>query len=124
MSMVKLDHCFWCGESTSIVMSKVLNNKKFEDSPDMICTSIEPCDKCKETFAKGFLLMEATEKPNNSCDSSVDGGREIYPTSVHWVISNEVAKKLFNESILKLGTAFIDKKTATDLGLYDVKETT
>lgn len=49
-----MDCCFYCGEVTGIALMGKLKND--EEAPKECCTSLEPCDKCKEKY-KGYLLL-------------------------------------------------------------------
>ena len=56
----------------------------------------QPCDKCKESITKGFLVMGVVEKPTfpNQPEITEQNGVKLYPTQNIIVLSNE-AKQLF-----------------------------
>lgn len=101
--------CFWCGEETGEIL--LLGAAYEKQAPMRMVTDYEPCEKCKEAFAQGITLMEATETLK---------GPE--PTGNYWVITEEAAKRIFSgnsyEDVLHHKRAFIDREAATKLGFY------
>lgn len=108
-----LDTCFWCGESKAVILFGALRDDK--EAPRECVTSFEPCDKCKEGFAQGFLLIEASDAP--TARSKREMQRDVYPTGDHWVITTEAAIRIFGEQNCAKGMAFIDRETAIAIGL-------
>lgn len=58
-----MDICFYCGEVTGIALMGKLPGDK--EAPRHCCTSVEPCDKCKEKYKDYVLIVEMPneEKP-------------------------------------------------------------
>ena len=51
-----IDICFYCGESKGIILFGKL--KGDAEAPRECCTSVEPCDKCKEKYNDYLLIVE------------------------------------------------------------------
>ncbi|MDD2307789.1 MAG: hypothetical protein PHP53_24010 [Prolixibacteraceae bacterium] len=68
----------------------------------------DPCDKCKEKWGKGAVIIEASESPNGKNQPAIQKG--IYPTGVWWVVKRE----LLDDDI-----SFVTKEIAKEMGLYD-----
>ena len=52
--------CFYCQEEYGIaLMGKLGDGRKGEDfeAPKKVCTTLEPCNKCKEKFKNDLLLV-------------------------------------------------------------------
>ena len=63
-----MDCCFYCGEVTGIALMGKISSKDNPDveAPRQVCTSIEPCDKCKEKYKDYVLMVEAkSSDPKN-----------------------------------------------------------
>ena len=58
-----IDVCFYCGESKGIILFGKL--KGDTEAPRECCTSVEPCDKCKEKYNDYLLIVE---KPSEEED--------------------------------------------------------
>lgn len=120
-SIAKMSTCFWCGECKEIIMPKRLDDRRFKDMPDSVCLDYEPCDKCKENFAKGFLIMEVSQKPNMPDQPEIQEG--LYPTNHHWVIKDEAAREIFGGLIKPGQTAcFVPEEVAKNIGLYNEQD--
>ncbi len=85
-----LEICFYCGESIGVALLGKLPND--EKAPNKIVTSYTPCDKCKETFSKGVLVLEYITVPTGYPTIRPD----IYPTGRFAGITKEAAKRIFN----------------------------
>ena len=75
--------------------------------------SKEPCEKCKEYKAMGFVLIGAVEAKTSDATSPYRSGNI-------WVVKEEVAVSLFGKDIPKSGVAFIDVTVAQQMGLPGV----
>ena len=113
---VNMTTCFYCGESTGVAIGEKLIDCKNKWDTKYIFGGYEPCDKCKEQFDTGFLIMECQDTPVSKGQPAIQEG--AYPTGSHWVIKNEVAKKMFNKETLKFGRVLVEKEVAEKLGLY------
>ena len=53
--------CFYCGEVTGIALMGKISSKDNPDvqAPRQVCTSVEPCDSCKEKYKDYVLMVEA-----------------------------------------------------------------
>ena len=69
--------------------------------------SYDPCDKCKEKWDKGAVIIEASTEPINERPAIAKG---VYPTGVWWVVKRE----LLDDDIY-----FVTKEIAKEMGLYD-----
>ena len=117
---VNMVACFYCGEASGIAISKKLISCKDKWDTKYIFGGYEPCDKCKEKFDTGFLIIECQETPISEGQPEMQKG--VYPTGSHWVVKNEVAAEVFNEDIVKGGKIFVDKEFAERIGLYQAGE--
>lgn len=88
-----MDCCFYCGEPKSILLMGKL--KDDTEAPRECCTSIEPCDKCKEKY-KDYVL--AVEKERD--ESAVPTGR--------WMA---IRKEVIVEEMRNYPVVFMDIKT-------------
>lgn len=55
--------CFFCGEDKNEIalLGKLENDR---EAPRTMVINYEPCDKCKEQWDKGVVLIEVTNYPN------------------------------------------------------------
>lgn len=103
--------CFWCGGNKNeiILFGKLPGDK---EAPRNIVMDYDPCDKCKENFELGILVIEGT---------SISNGLEIipgiYPTGRHVVLKKEAAERIFTENfnadvsaIMKAGKVVLDQE--------------
>lgn len=51
-----LDCCFYCGKEVGIILCGKLKND--EKAPMHVCSSVEPCDECKEKYKDCCLIVE------------------------------------------------------------------
>lgn len=58
-----LSTCFYCGEETGEIA--LLGAGYNGEAPMHLCTSIEPCEKCREKYKDYVLLVEATQNTND-----------------------------------------------------------
>lgn len=112
--------CFWCGEERGEValLGHIGDGRKREDfeAPMHMVIDFEPCEKCKQNMAKGFTIMEATNRPNSV--SSVEMQRGIYPTGRFVVLKMETATRIFN-GISGTDKAFVDTALFNQLFVDD-----
>lgn len=52
-----LSICFYCGKETGDIA--ILGANYDGEAPQHMCTSLEPCDECKEKFKDAVLVIEA-----------------------------------------------------------------
>lgn len=104
--------CFWCGEAMNmlVLFGRLPNDKK----AGMHCGAIsyEPCEKCKESWSKGIVLIEAGMSPQSENQPEMSGA---YPTGKWAVMTREAASHIFTpnvrDEILKQGMCFMDFET-------------
>ena len=120
-----LDTCFWCGEPKGIALFGRIHEKKGDrsdvEAPKNVVMNLEPCDKCKEKFSKGFLLIEVTVdgsrfNGNHAFALPSEDGTTYWPTG-RWAVVNPAALKGGKMG----GRALCDKDTM-DAVLKAVKE--
>lgn len=61
-----LSTCFYCGEETGEIA--LLGASYDGEAPTHLCTSLEPCAKCKEKFKGAVLLIEVRYGANGIGD--------------------------------------------------------
>lgn len=83
--------CFFCGEDKNEIalLGQIGDRRKGEDiqAPMKMILDYEPCDKCKEIFAQGVLLVEVTKYPNVQGQPAIQ--KDAYPTGRHCVVKPE-----------------------------------
>ena len=83
--------CFFCGETKNEIalLGRIGDGRKGEDiqAPMKMILDYEPCDKCKEIFAQGVLLVEVTRFPNAQGQPEIQ--KDAYPTGRHCVVKPE-----------------------------------
>ena len=93
--------CAWCGEPKNEIalMGRIKTDKKGEDpqAPMHCILDYEPCDHCKEQWAMGVAVLEATvERPTPYRPPiQKQGETDIYPTMRFVVIKPEAAERIF-----------------------------
>ena len=97
--------CFWCGEASGIAIPKRMSNE--EEGYRECVMNYDPCNKCKENWDKGAVIIEASTEPINERPAITKG---VYPTGVWWVVKRE----LLDDDI-----SFVTKEIAKEMGLYD-----
>lgn len=69
--------CFWCGGDNGIaLMGKI--NRADEQAPKFITMNYDPCDKCKEQWSQGIVIMEVTQ--SQPADGRPPIQPDAYPT--------------------------------------------
>ena len=105
--------CFFCGKEKNEVA--LLGAAYQGEAPMRMVIDKVPCDWCQENMTKGIVLVE------------VEGQDEPRPTGGYWVIREEAARRILvgkvGEEILRKRLGFIDRETATKLGLRDIPDT-
>ena len=109
----RLVKCFWCGEDIGIAIPKKITkySKEQENAYKPIVANYEPCDKCKEQWNKGDVLIEAEREPIEEGQPPI-GADKAYPTGSFWVIEKGI---MSNHIVL------VTSEEAKALGLYDSK---
>lgn len=84
-----MDICFYCQEVKQLLLMGRLPYDK--EAPRQVCTSLEPCDACKEKFEteKAVVIVEATQ------DS-----KGISPTGRYIGLTEEGARRILNEDFV------------------------
>lgn len=83
--------CFFCGETKNeIALLGRIGGKQDLEAPRQILLDYEPCDKCKEIFAQGVLLIEVTRVPN--VEGQFEIAKDAYPTGRHCVVKPEALR--------------------------------
>jgi len=117
---VMLSKCFWCGEDKNeLLVGKKLIDCNV-DTPREMIVNYDPCDKCKEQWDKGFVIIEVNEEPNAKGQPEIQEG--LYPTGKMWVVEKNTAVEIFGEEDTSRGRIFIDKAIAEKLGLYQAED--
>lgn len=75
--------CFFCGEETGEIalLGRIGDGRKHEDiqAPMHMILNYRPCEKCREKFSKGVLLVEA-ETIEGGADNRLPIAKDTYPT--------------------------------------------
>lgn len=99
----------WGGRSTKVIDDDV-------EAPMKMVMDYEPCDKCKEQFDKGVLLIGVTtHAPDGRPPLTAQGGVEVYPTGAHAVMLPEAVERVFNMTIEAGGKLFVDHQMLVDM---------
>ena len=96
---VAMDHCSICGEVTGIAMQTrfTKDGRPLHEMPKDVCTSLTPCDKCKE---------KAKELDGVWCYEGGHEGRRPEPTGRIVMLSRESVQRVFNEDVIKTADEF------------------
>lgn len=87
--------CFFCKEhKNEIVLMGEL--KDDIEAPKNLLLDYEPCDKCKEKFKGGVLIIEATQYPNVENQSPIQ--KDAYPTGRYTLVKPEALKEPYNKA--------------------------
>lgn len=109
--------CFWCGEPKDEIalLGHIGDGRKHEDfeAPRYSVINFEPCDKCRAQMEQGFMVMEATTKPNRV--SSVEIQKGVYPTGRYVVLKNEAAERIFGDLIKGNRKAFLPVEAFSEM---------
>lgn len=120
-----LDNCFYCGESRGLVLAGMSCNKLAMAAGqkegysgwgnNAICSSKEPCDKCKGYMDQGIILIGVDEKKTTDMDNPYRTGR--FAVVRDRVIEQAVTDPELSESILKARVAFMPDEVFEMLGI-------
>lgn len=82
--------CFFCGEEKKEIalLGHIGDKRKGEDfeAPMKAVLDYEPCEKCREQFARGVLLIEVTTSPEYM---GMPISENAYPTGRYVVVKPE-----------------------------------
>lgn len=117
--------CFFCREEKGEIV--LFGASYQEEAPMRMIMDYEPCDKCREQFKAGILLIETTTIPTLTGQPSIQEG--LYPTGRHWLITEDAFKRAFegiNDALMNVilikRTCFIPPGLAGNLGFYNEQE--
>jgi len=90
--------CFWCGEDIGVKLFGKIG-KNDDEAPRHIIVNYEPCNKCKEAFKQGILMIGVSEDQviDNMPPISESCGVKLYPTGAHAVVTEDFAKFIFKD---------------------------
>jgi len=91
--------CMWCGKPTGTI-AFCGRLPKDAEAPKYSVVDYEPCDECKEKWAKGVVLIEGTPNeynPPRPRFTKDEYGEDIYPTGRWLVITVEAFSALISE---------------------------
>ena len=107
-----MEICFFCNEAKGIVLFGKL--KGDVEAPKEILIDYEPCDKCKEKFKEGVIVVAVTTEQqykNQPPINHTQNNEELYPTGAYVVVK----PKVFNNEY-KVGTIItMDKNLFQEL---------
>lgn len=92
-SHVAVDHCFWCGQPSGVLLHRQLR----QTLPSKVCTSISPCSSCQDIMDQGITIFEVTPvKPTNKPAFTASKTPVEYYTGAYVVIrtTSEFAQEL------------------------------
>ena len=85
-----MEICFFCNEAKGIVLFGKL--KKDVEAPREVLIDYEPCDKCKEKFKEGVIVVAVTteQQYKNQPSITTRNNEELYPTGAYVVVKPKV----------------------------------
>ena len=89
-----MELCFWCGEVKGIALLGKL--KDDAEAPRELILNYDPCDKCKEKFERGILIIEVTFTPEASNQmpfTARPNEPPTYPTGRYLVVQPDAIPK-------------------------------
>lgn len=104
--------CFFCNEAKGIVLFGKL--KKDIKAPREVLINYEPCDKCKEKFKEGVIVVEVTTEQqlkNQPPINHTPNNEELYPTGAYAVVKPTA----FNNKYKAGSIATMDKELFQEL---------
>ena len=116
--------CFWCGgdDGTILLLGKLPGDK---EAPRRTVASYEPCATCKEKFALGIVVIEATKHPTHGekqepLARDSDAYPDAYPTGCHVVVRREaflpiLTPESVRAGVEKSGRCVVDPETFAQL---------
>ena len=94
--------CFWCGKEKNEIALMGKIDKKDSEAPRHVIMDYEPCDHCKELFAKGIQVIGVTDQPimEGMFPLIDDGQKKLYPTGAMFVATEDWTQRFLtaNES--------------------------
>lgn len=92
--------CFWCGKDKNEVALLGRIDKEDSEAPKNVIIDYEPCDKCKEIFNQGILIVGAVEEPpiDNLPPIAGDENCSMYPTGAHVVMSEKGVEDMLRKN--------------------------
>ena len=113
--------CAWCNEPKNEIalLGKLGDGRKGEDfqAPMYCVLDYEPCDKCKEIWSQGFVIIEVKTSPfvQGQPPMLIQDGTSLYPTGRHLVVTREAAERMFNPEYTKKGKLLVDTEVYEQL---------
>lgn len=91
---LRLPTCYYC----DLPFDHAFDDMVTPDTQRLF-TGYQPCDRCKESISKGFLVMGVVEQPTFPDQPAIteQNGIKLYPTQNMIVLSDE-AKRLMREN--------------------------
>lgn len=94
-----MNRCPICGEIVGIVMQTrfTQDGQPLLEMPEEVCTSLTPCDKCKEKAKEldGVWIYEGRRE-----------GHHPEPTGRILMLTRDCVQRVFNEDVLKIADEF------------------
>ena len=81
-----MEICFFCKEAKGIVLFGKLKNDI--EAPREVLINYEPCEKCKEKFKEGVIVVAETtaQQCKNQPPITTHNNEELYPTGAYAVV--------------------------------------
>lgn len=119
--------CFFCEKDTGeIAFCGRVRKGKCSDykMPMRSVLSYEPCDKCREQFAKGALLIGVATRASDDrpAIAARKDGAHLYPTGDFVLIRPEAASQIAGEPMQAGQKIFIDSEALHKIIPNDSKE--
>jgi hypothetical protein len=86
--------CFFCRENKNEI-ALLGRLPKDQKAPTHTLIDYEPCDKCKEKFKEGVLIIECTQHPNIPNQPPIQ--QHAYPTGDYVVVKPHILNEPFNK---------------------------
>lgn len=125
-----LDNCFYCGESRGLILAGMSCDKLAMAAGqkegysrwgnNAICSSKEPCDKCKGYMEQGIILIGVDEKKTTDMENPWRTGRFA-------VITEDAVRRLFDppelvEQVCEQRVCFMPDEVFEMLGIPENTE--
>ena len=106
-----MEICFFCNEAKGIVLFGKLRNDI--EAPREVLINYEPCDKCKEKFKDGVIVVAVTTEQQHKNQPSITthNDEELYPTGAYVVVK----PKVFNNKYKAGSIVTMDKNLFQEL---------
>jgi hypothetical protein len=92
--------CFWCGQDDGTVV--LLGHNRGKEAQRHTVVTYEPCDTCKDSFSKGFTVVEADTKPFTEGQPPMDAKGGIFPSGRFVVLTEAGLNRLFNAETVEV----------------------